>query len=235
MDAGCGIGNDVFALAERVGPRGQVTGLDVNQEHLDVALAAAEQHGRPANVRFRLGDLCEIPFADNAFDWAWCRDILWPGVFDWSPAEALDELQRVVKPGGTVALLYWTSDHLLGDHPQLQARLQAAFARTTPYLSAVQPPRQVMRALQWMAEAGLEEMGVHTYVAQLRGPLDERQQAALHHTFAMLYQSTQSVLDPADWRAFQQLYDADSSDFVGRLAGYYGYIVYSMFLGRVKD
>ncbi|MCK4577526.1 MAG: methyltransferase domain-containing protein, partial [Candidatus Marinimicrobia bacterium] len=71
LDVGCGIGGPALLLAEAVAPEGQVTGLDLSPELLDHAKRAAEESGLSAQVSFREGDMNQIPFDDDTFDWAW--------------------------------------------------------------------------------------------------------------------------------------------------------------------
>ena len=68
LDLGCGSGRDVYALAQLVGPKGEVVGVDMTAEQLAVARAHVEWHRKKfgfkkSNVRFldgyieKLGDL----------------------------------------------------------------------------------------------------------------------------------------------------------------------------------
>lgn len=74
LDLGCGSGRDVYALAQLVGAGGEVVGVDMTSEQLDVAERHRAFH-RDAfgydNVRFLLGDierLEDLPLAAGAFD-----------------------------------------------------------------------------------------------------------------------------------------------------------------------
>jgi demethylmenaquinone methyltransferase/2-methoxy-6-polyprenyl-1,4-benzoquinol methylase len=74
LDAGCGIGSHTLLLAEAVGPGGHVTGLDQSAEFVAHARALAEQSDLTERVSFRRGNVSELPFDDNSFDWAWSVD-----------------------------------------------------------------------------------------------------------------------------------------------------------------
>ena len=111
LDAACGIGSHTSMLAEAVSPDGHVTGVDISPEFLTHAEEIASKGGLRKQVSFQRGDLNKLPFGDDSFDWAWSKDTLWPGPKEMGcPAEdplpLLNELARVVKPGGIVAVLF---------------------------------------------------------------------------------------------------------------------------------
>jgi ubiquinone/menaquinone biosynthesis C-methylase UbiE len=108
VDVGCGVGTHTRWLAEAVVPNGQVTGLDLSTECLARARKAAAKSELAARVSFRHGDMSDLPFSDDSFDWAWSADTLWIGLPGQElpardPLSILRELSRVVRPGGTAA------------------------------------------------------------------------------------------------------------------------------------
>lgn len=74
LDLGCGAGRDVYALAQLVGPEGEVVGVDMTGEQLDVARSYQDWHARRfgfANTRFHKGfieQLEELPVEPGSFD-----------------------------------------------------------------------------------------------------------------------------------------------------------------------
>ena len=98
LDAGCGIGLQALLLAETVGPEGHVTGLDLSPEILDYARDVVNKAGLSESISFREGDVRELPFDDDTFDWAWSVDCV--GYMPVEPLPLVKELARVVKPGG---------------------------------------------------------------------------------------------------------------------------------------
>ncbi len=105
LDLGCGSGRDVYALAQLVGERGQVIGVDMTEEQLAVADAHREHHRQAFgyardNVEFRLGyieRLDELGLADASFD-----VVVSNCVVNLSPDKeaVLREVHRLLKPGG---------------------------------------------------------------------------------------------------------------------------------------
>jgi ubiquinone/menaquinone biosynthesis C-methylase UbiE len=66
LDLGCGLGDDTFQIAERVGATGRVTGVDVSASMIDEAERRAATRGMPVN--FEVGDSQALRFTDGTFD-----------------------------------------------------------------------------------------------------------------------------------------------------------------------
>jgi SAM-dependent methyltransferase len=97
LDVGCGVGDDVRAMAASVGTGGRVVGVDSS-----AALIAEARARTPAerdNVRFEVARGDDMPFGDAAFDGARIERVL-HHVDD--PGAVLAEIRRVVRPGGLV-------------------------------------------------------------------------------------------------------------------------------------
>jgi arsenite methyltransferase len=67
LDLGSGAGIDVFISAKAVGAQGHVIGVDMTPEMIDRARANARK-GSYTNVEFRLGEIENLPAADNSVD-----------------------------------------------------------------------------------------------------------------------------------------------------------------------
>jgi ubiquinone/menaquinone biosynthesis C-methylase UbiE len=94
LDAGCGLGDDVFRMAELV-PSGLVVGVDSSTRLIEQA-KSDERSARLA-VEFQVGDLRQLPFDDGTF--TRCRiDRVLQHVPE--PHVAISELVRVLKPRG---------------------------------------------------------------------------------------------------------------------------------------
>jgi ubiquinone/menaquinone biosynthesis C-methylase UbiE len=96
LDLGSGGGFDCFLASEKVGAKGKVIGVDMTAEILDKARENARNNGYK-NVEFRLGEIENLPVADNSVDVIISNCVInlsnnKPRVF----AEAF----RVLKPGG---------------------------------------------------------------------------------------------------------------------------------------
>jgi ubiquinone/menaquinone biosynthesis C-methylase UbiE len=99
VDVACGTGIVARLAARRVGERGSVVGVDLNDGMLDVA--RAQKDGGHVAIDWRQGDAEALPLPDEAFDLVACQQGL---QFFAHRSAALDEMHRVLAPGGRVAL-----------------------------------------------------------------------------------------------------------------------------------
>jgi demethylmenaquinone methyltransferase / 2-methoxy-6-polyprenyl-1,4-benzoquinol methylase len=102
VDVCCGTGDLALLLARRVGPRGQVWGVDFSAEMLRIARRRAAAAGLDAVCRFTQGDAMALAFGNMTFDAATVgfgiRNVV-------HPPKALAEVRRVLRPGGRLAVL----------------------------------------------------------------------------------------------------------------------------------
>lgn len=100
-DIGCGPGYLTLALA-RTAPGLRVTGVDLSEAMLDAAAQEARTAGVAGRTDFRLGDAADLPFADASLDLV----ISTLSLHHWAdPAAVLDEIARVLRPGGAYLIL----------------------------------------------------------------------------------------------------------------------------------
>jgi ubiquinone/menaquinone biosynthesis C-methylase UbiE len=233
LDAGCGIGLQVLLLAEAVGPAGHVTGLDVSPEFLLHAAGVVERSGLGARISLQEGDVSKLPIDDDTFDWVWSSDCIGYPVGELLPL--LRELARVVRPGGNVAILAWSSQRLLPGYPLLEARLNATCSAYAPLVRGRSPESHFWRALRWFREAGLEKPTAQTFVGDVQAPLGEGVRMALISLFQMLWGEPQPEVSPGDWAEYQRLCQPESPDFILNLPEYHAFFTYTMFQGRVPE
>lgn len=102
LDVATGTADWAIALARATGPGGRIVGLDFCQEMLDVGEGKILRLGLENSIELVHGNAMALPFADDSFDFATIgfglRNV--PDV-----QQALDEMRRVVKPGGVVVSL----------------------------------------------------------------------------------------------------------------------------------
>jgi len=233
LDVGCGNGGHTLHLAQAVNPGGHVTGVDISPDQLAYAEEAARQSELSKNVSFREGDMNDLPFEADAFDWAWSMDCV--GYAPVEPLPLIRELVRVVKPGGRIAILAWSSQQLLPGYPKLKARLDATAAGIAPFFTGKSPEKHFLGALGWFREAGLEDLKAQTFVGAVYAPLSDVLRAELLSLFQMRWPGVQSELDPGDWAEFQRICMPDSPDFILDHPDYNAFFTYSMFSGKVTE
>ena len=232
LDAGCGIGSHTLLLAEAVAPGGHVAGLDLFADFVTHAQAQAKRAGLSDRVSIRQGDVNAMPFDNESFDWAWSVDCVGQ-VSIGKPSNGLRELARVVRPGGKVAILGYSSQMLLPGYAALEARLNATASATTALAEGKAPQAHFTRALGWFHAAGLVEPTARTVVGTVHAPLDDGVHRALISLFRMLWGEMQSGMTDADREEYLRLTDPDSPDFILDTSDYYAFFTYSMFEGRV--
>lgn len=118
LDLGCGSGRDVYALAQLVGSTGEVVGVDMTDEQLEVAEKHRAFHADAFgfdNVRFLHGyieRLAEIDLAPGSFD-----VIVSNCVVNLSPDKdaVLGGVHRLLKPGGEFFFSDVYADHRVPD------------------------------------------------------------------------------------------------------------------------
>ena len=121
LELACGPGGAGLAAAERVGLDGEVLLSDVAEEMATIAGKRAAARGL-SNVQTVALDLEAIDQPDQAFDAVLCREGL---MFAVEPNRAVDEIFRVLRPGGRTALSVWATP---ADNPWLGEMLGAASA-----------------------------------------------------------------------------------------------------------
>lgn len=100
LDLGSGAGFDCFLAADRVGETGRVIGVDMTPEMIEKARENAGK-GNYTNVEFRLGEIENLPVADNSVD-----AVISNCVINLSPdkRKVCMETFRVLKPGGRLMI-----------------------------------------------------------------------------------------------------------------------------------
>jgi ubiquinone/menaquinone biosynthesis C-methylase UbiE len=114
LDVACGTGNTAVPAA-RAGA--EVTGVDIATNLLEQAQkrAASER----LKIRFQEGDAEELPFPDHSFDMV---ITMFGAMFAPRPERVANELLRVCKPGGQIAMANWTPRGFVGGQFQLMAK-----------------------------------------------------------------------------------------------------------------
>ena len=230
LDAGCGIGLQCLLLAEAVGTTGHVTGLDVSRAFLNRGKETVKAAGLSKRISFQEGDIANIPFRNNSFDWAWSADCV--GYAPWGPLPLLKELARVVKPGGIVAISGWSSENLLPGYPRLEARLKTTSDGIAPFVHGKKPETHFLRTLGWFREIGLKEPNVNVFADGFYAPLRREIRDALVDLFKMRWPDVALELSSEDLSEFRRLCQPDSPNFILNHPDYYAFFTYTLFWGK---
>jgi len=122
LDLGSGSGMDAFVAGLHAGETGSVTGLDMTDEQLEKARRLRDETG-VENVTFEQGYIEDLPFEDDSFD-----VVISNGVINLSAEKerVFEEVSRVLRSGGRMALSDITSESRLSDSIKSDADLWAA-------------------------------------------------------------------------------------------------------------
>ncbi|MED1468054.1 demethylmenaquinone methyltransferase [Bacillus salipaludis] len=110
LDVCCGTGDWTIALAEAVGPSGEVVGLDFSKNMLKVGQEKVNHLGLN-QIKLIHGNAMELPFPDQSFDYVTIGFGL-RNVPDY--LQVLKEMNRVLKPGGVAVCLETSQPTLIG-------------------------------------------------------------------------------------------------------------------------
>jgi demethylmenaquinone methyltransferase / 2-methoxy-6-polyprenyl-1,4-benzoquinol methylase len=170
LDVCCGTGDWTIALANAVGPSGEVYGLDFSENMLSVGKEKTKALNL-TNTTLIHGNAMELPFEENTFDYVTIGFGL-RNVPDY--LHVLKEMYRVVKPGGIVVCLE-TSQPTMPVFKQgfkfyfknVMPLLGKVFAKSYQEYSWLQesandfPGREALKAL--FIEAGFTNIKVKSY------------------------------------------------------------------------
>jgi ubiquinone/menaquinone biosynthesis C-methylase UbiE len=151
LDVGCGLGHEALRLAERIGPRGRVMGIDANPAMISEARQRAASQN--LSIAFEVGNAHHVDFPADTFDL--CRTERVLRYLD-SPEAAVGEMARLARPGGSVLAFDFDSDQTVVDVPD-----PALARRIAEVLDAAVPHPWIGRQLFGLfRRAGLRDVRV---------------------------------------------------------------------------
>ena len=168
LDLAGGTGDLAIRLASKVGRTGHVTLADINPSMLGQAERRLDERGLGDAVSLVEADAEALPFADGSFD----AVVIGFGLRNVTHQDvALEEMRRVLKPGGRLVVLEFSRPVLLPVRPLYDAysfliipalgRLVLRDRTSYRYLVEsirMHPDRDTM--LEMLRDAGLSEAGV---------------------------------------------------------------------------
>jgi ubiquinone/menaquinone biosynthesis C-methylase UbiE len=138
LDVASGTGNAAIPAAER---GADVVASDLTPELFDAGRAAASARG--VELEWQEADAEALPFEDASFDVVMSSI---GAMFAPRHEAVAGELVRVCKPGGTIAMLNWTPEGMIGD----------VFRTMGPYMPA--PPPGATPPPMWGSEEHVREL-----------------------------------------------------------------------------
>jgi ubiquinone/menaquinone biosynthesis C-methylase UbiE len=113
LEVGCGSGVLCRQVAPTVAPGGKITGVDISPEFLRIAQRYAASTDLSNFIQWGAGQAQVLPFNDASFDGVFAARLL---LHVSDPQPVLNELARVVRPGGRVVVMDWDFDTVAVDH-----------------------------------------------------------------------------------------------------------------------
>ena len=233
LDVGCGLGQPAMLLVEHLDPESAITGVDISEAILAQAKVLTERRDMTGRIEFRQGSMDSLPFEANVFDWAWSVDCA--GHSRSGPGKAIREVARVVRPGGRIAIIAWSSQQFLAGHPRLEARLNATSTGIAPFHHGDDPSGHFLGTAGQLYEVGIQRVAVRTFSGNVTGPVSGDNRKALSAFFNMRWGAARSEMNVSDWRLYCRLSDPDSDEFLPDRRDYYGFFTYTVFTGIVDD
>ena len=232
LDVGCGNGFVTKLLWKNTDKSIRITGMDISKEIIEYA----KSNHQTDKIHFIRGDINILPFNDQSFDWVWSMDTIWPGPkkFDCpseDPLPLIKEIHRVIKPGGSIFLSYWSSQKLLPGYPLLEAKLNTSSSATAPFTESTRPENHMMNAGKWLHNMNFRDINTKTFIGNINPSLSKNDQKALKILFQMLWDKSDSVLNEEERKLFSALTDEQSNRYILHDPNYCGFYTYTLFTG----
>lgn len=104
LDVGCGFGGTSRYLADKLGPKADVTGITLSPNQVKRGTELAQERGLN-NAKFMVMNALEMDFPDNSFDIVWACE---SGEHMPDKEAYINEMMRVLKPGGKFVMATWS-------------------------------------------------------------------------------------------------------------------------------
>lgn len=211
LDAGCGGGSFLQLLAELVGSKGHISGLDLDPENIEVVEALVRSRQVDCAVEARIGEVTSLPYEDNRFDAVWCANVT-QYLTDGELQKMLAEFLRVLRANGLLVVKDFdlTLQQFLPGDP---VALWTLFEKLRPVNSQIWGTFRVLDLPTWFRQAGLKDIRYETTVCERQAPLRPVEQKfigdVLHFTASMAEKTGLSEPMLSAWR---KLGNTDSPD-----------------------
>jgi MPBQ/MSBQ methyltransferase len=114
LDVGCGFGGTSRYIAKQLGSTSHVTGITLSPKQVKRGTELAVEQGVADQTKFVVMDALNMEFSDNTFDIVWACE---SGEHMPDKKQYIDEMMRVLKPGGTFVMACWSQRDETDQHP----------------------------------------------------------------------------------------------------------------------
>ena len=220
LDAGCGGGSFLPLLAELVGKTGHISATDLAPENIEQVNTLIENKPLGCPIETKVGNLTALPYDDNQFDALWCANIT-QYLTDEELDQTLAEFQRVVRPGGIVAVkeIDLASNFFVPFDPTMIWRIKDAVRHHIPN---TQGGLRALHLPTWLKQSGFVEVDFQTFLSERRQPLRPIEQAFFGTILQVFAQWGQKFdLPEQDKKAWQTVGDFESADHILKHPDFY--------------
>jgi arsenite methyltransferase len=212
LDAACGSGSFIPCLADLVGSTGSIAVLDLAPDNVALVERRMSGWNLSCPVKARIGSVVDLPYPDGAFDAVWFANTS-QYLTDAELATTLVEFQRVVRPGGLVAVKDsdLTMYRTIPDPPGLMLRwFQASASGGNVQAAGL---LRVGTLPAWLRRAGLLDVWQRATMIERSAPLNPASRAVWHGAFQYLSTGAPDLdLPPADHHVWSQFTDPAALD-----------------------
>ena len=161
LDVGCGRGASLFPAAQKIGPQGHVTGIEIDEKDAEVVETRLNEQG-VSNANVLVMDAWQMTFEDASFD-----NVLGGAVIGFLLEDVTQklcpEISRVLKSGGRVGFSTWK---VMEDLDWMLESLQGAFPEVPDSELNVYSRYTLDVLVVVLSQAGFQDITTHTRSAE---------------------------------------------------------------------
>lgn len=166
VEVGSGSGILCRMFAPQLQPGGWIVGVDISTEMSAQAQMYALSEGIRNGIAFETSTAESLPYPEASFDGAIAARLL---LHVANPDAVIQEMKRVVKPGGRVVVMDWDFETVTVDHPDQELSRRILHWRNDHHGGNNWSGRQLWRR---MRAAGLQSLSVHPWVSVTHSETD---------------------------------------------------------------
>lgn len=232
LDAGAGGGSFLPLIDALVGSMGQIDALDLAPENVQRIQQRIDLGQFSSSVVARVGSVIDLPYDDNVFDLVWCANVS-QYLNDDELTSMLQEMHRVTRPGGFVALkeVDATKARVCGP---LDPALLWHFLQAARHIKQFAGVLRTTCLPRWFRNTGFDSISYRSFVVERRQPLKPvdigflQDMVAFHGNLAVKLGLPEDEL--VHWR---RLIDPEAPDYILKDPDFYYCEVSAVVMGQV--
>lgn len=199
LEVGSGSGVLCRLMANNLSPGGLIIGIDNSPEIVKLSRNYALEHKLNNLIDFKVDDASNLDYPAGFFDGAFAARLL---LYISNPIEVINELVRVVKPGGRIVLMDWDFETLILDHPNRELTRRIFHWRNDNKDGNNWSGRQLYRLLKI---GGIKKVDIYPVVTTATDDKNSLTQTLWHAASTSLEQGIISIDEHESWVSEIQL------------------------------